>query len=176
MDPTLHLAARLVIATVLLLAALHKLRDRATFHRALAAYGIVPEAALRVTANVLPLLEIALAGLLLVTQTAAIGAVAAVLLIVAYSTAIAVNLARGRREIDCGCGVSASHLSAALLARNSVLVCITSAILFAPTTRSLVWLDAVAIFGTAACALLLFEAAGLAGNHYVVGARARSAS
>ena len=39
-----------------------------------------------------------------------------------YTTAIAVNLLRGRRSIDCGCGGEPTPLSAWMLLRNVLLV------------------------------------------------------
>ena len=48
-------------------------------------------------------------------------AIAAAGLLAGYGLAIAINLARGRRYIDCGCGDTRQLLSPWLLVRNGLL-------------------------------------------------------
>jgi hypothetical protein len=85
--------------------------------------------------------------------------VASVLLL--YGFAIAVNLARGRRDIDCGCGGPAGRqtLSEALVLRNALLAAaaLASALPLAP--RALGWLDALTATAAVASTALLYAAA-----------------
>jgi hypothetical protein len=62
-----------------------------------------------------------------------------------YSAAIAMNLARGRRDIDCGCGGpgGARPLSGGLLARNAALIVLLLLSTLPEGERALVWLDAL---------------------------------
>jgi hypothetical protein len=78
-----------------------------------------------------------------------------------YGFAIAVNLARGRRDIDCGCGglMERQALSEALVLRNALLAgaALASALPVAP--RVFGGLDALTVFGAVTSASLLYAAA-----------------
>jgi thiol-disulfide isomerase/thioredoxin/uncharacterized membrane protein YphA (DoxX/SURF4 family) len=97
----LILTSRLLLAAVFLVAAIGKLADRQGTRQAVAAFG-VPEPAAAWLAPLLPLAELAVAVLLLPTSTALAGALGALGLLLLFSVAIAVNLARGN-EPDCHC-------------------------------------------------------------------------
>jgi hypothetical protein len=60
-----------------------------------------------------------------------------------------VNLARGRRDIECGCAGPAARqpLSEWLLARNALLVAAALVGLGGAASRPLVWVDALTISG-----------------------------
>lgn len=119
MDSVATLIVRYALALLFGGAALHKLRDRRRFDGMVLAYRLAPSRlALRV-ARLLPLLELLVAGGLLAAWRPAFPAAA--LLLAGYGLAMAINLARGRREIDCGCGAMPQRLSLWLVARNAVL-------------------------------------------------------
>lgn len=122
--PTLQLALRGALSLLLLAAAVHKFRDLADFQRVVEAYGLLPKIATGWVARAIPALESAGAALLWVPATAGAGAALAFGLLGAYSAALAVSLARGRRDIDCGCGGFGAeqtvHLG--LLLRNGALL------------------------------------------------------
>lgn len=101
------LVARLLIAGVFIRAGAVKLTDLAEFRLAVTNYGILPASLIHATAALVPALEL-MAGLLLLIGVFP-GVVAAVLaaLLLCFSAAIAVNLARGR-VFDCGCGGTAA--------------------------------------------------------------------
>ncbi|MBV8684963.1 MAG: DoxX family protein [Caulobacteraceae bacterium] len=101
---TLETAVALTGALVFARAAAFKLRDVEAFADALAAYRILPIGLVEVTARALPVAEIVCALALLAPPTCAAGEVAAAALLVVFALAMGVNLLRGRREIDCGCG------------------------------------------------------------------------
>ena len=88
-----------------------------------------------------------------------------VLLLTVYTGAIAINLARGKRDIDCGCfaASSAVPLSGRLITRNLLLAGATSLLLLSPGSRALLWVDALSIaMATVTLTLLWQSARGLA--------------
>jgi hypothetical protein len=99
------------------------------------------------------------------SSVATLAAGGTVVLLAVYSLAIAANLARGRRTLDCGCGIGGTKqpISEWLLVRNAFLA---AAALFASrpvTVRPLVWVDALTVAGGLAVASATWMAAhGLA--------------
>jgi hypothetical protein len=74
-----------------------------------------------------------------------------------YATAIAVNLARGRRDLDCGCAGPNDRrpIAAWMVWRNAGIAVLLSAVLLPWSDRSIVLTDGVTVgFGTACCALV----------------------
>ncbi len=116
----ISLAVRVLVALVFLTAAWGKLRERLVFQGVIANYRLLPEALVAPTALALPPLE-ALVGLTLPVDILAPWpeAVAAALLLL-FAVAMAINIRRGRRHIDCGCFQSTlkQTLSWTLVARN----------------------------------------------------------
>jgi hypothetical protein len=97
----LALTARLVLAAIIGVAGLAKLRDRAGTREGLQDFGVRAGLA-GPGAVLLPIIEILVAAALLLPATAAAGAVSAVLLLATFSLAVAVNLGRGRAP-RCRC-------------------------------------------------------------------------
>lgn len=160
MDPTLHLALRAALAVLLLSAARHKLADRARFRAALAAHQLLPASTVAAAAVAIPVLELALAAALLLPGLGGAPALATAALLAAYTAAVGINLARGRREIDCGCGGPVeAPLGGGLLLRNGALIAAALVAAPAPAARTLVWLDALTIAAAVAAAALLYAAA-----------------
>lgn len=95
------LLARLFLAIVFLVAALGKLADRPGSRNALADFG-VPRILAAPVAVVLPVVELAVAALLVPRATARSGAIAAMVLLGVFIVAMGINLARGRQP-DCHC-------------------------------------------------------------------------
>jgi uncharacterized membrane protein YphA (DoxX/SURF4 family) len=160
-DPAVQAALRLALAAVFAAAAAHKLRDRQGFRAALAGYALAPARAEAAAAGLLPALELLAAAALITPATAPAGAVLAGALLLVYTGAVAVSLARGRRAIACGCGGPAGDrtLGADLLARNAVLVAAALACAAEPAPRALHGLDAVTIAAGAAALALVYAAA-----------------
>ena len=161
LDPTFSAAAALTTALVFTLGAVHKFKDRLKFEGALSAYELVPLGAVTALARTLPVLELAAALLVIATPTRPVGAALALVLLGTYTAAIAVNLARGRRDIDCGCGGSEREtpLSGWLLFRNAWLMLIAVAALAPIGVRSLTWLDLATALAAASVFTLLYQAA-----------------
>jgi Methylamine utilisation protein MauE len=118
----LGLAGAMGVGLVFLQAALAKLRHRELLSGVIANYRLLPAALVGPAATLLAPAELGIAiGLLLGGQ--GVAAVAAMALLVIFAAAMGINIVRGRREIDCGCGRSQLRqpLSWLLVARNLVL-------------------------------------------------------
>jgi uncharacterized membrane protein len=167
-DPVLAQGLALAMSAILLSGALHKLRDLALFRAALENYRLVPPALEGSATMLLPACE-ALAGIALLfdahrTAGAALGA----LLLVVVTAAVAVNLLRGRRNIDCGCGAgdSGQSLSWALVLRNAILGAALWGASLDTAARQLGWTDFLSIAGAAGALFTLYFAANqLLTNH-----------
>ena len=122
MDPVLAHVCRGVLALVFLSAAAHKLRAPRDFVATLRGYGLVPGALAPAVAALLVGAELAIGAGLLAPATQRAAALGATALLALYGASIAVNLLRGRRDIDCGCGGPAARqpLSGWLVLRNVV--------------------------------------------------------
>lgn len=124
MDASILLAARVLGILVFGMAVIGKLRHREEFVGVVANYRLLPEALAAPVAWLVVILE-TLVVLALVTGIALVGGAAlAILLLCAFAVAMTINLARGRKEIDCGCFQSAlrQRLSVAVVVRNIVLI------------------------------------------------------
>jgi hypothetical protein len=161
LDPAIFWVARIGLAGVFALALGHKLRDPVRFRATLADYQIVPAALVAPSAAGVAAAEFATLCALALPPLDPAGPLAAIALLGAYSLAIALNLARGRRDIDCGClGPGRRQpLSAWLLARNGALAAAAAALVTPHALRALLWLDALTIAGGVIALTLLWNAA-----------------
>ncbi len=155
MDPVATVTLRAALALLLTLAATHKLRDMESFRAAVAGYRLVPAFLVGPAAVALAGGELLAAALLIASPgRPAAGPLAAAALFLLYGGAIAVNLARGRRDIDCGCGGPGARrpISGWLVARSAALavLALAAAVPVASPPRSLVWIDALTIAGAVA--------------------------
>ena len=170
MDPVIDATVRTALALLVFTAALHKIRDPARFRATVADYRLLPSPLVTVGAAILVLSEVAVVVALAVARTWGVAGAGALLGL--YAAAIAVNLARGRRHLDCGCTGPALRrpISGWLVLRNLVLVAIALADLAPVATRPLVWIDRLTVVAAtaafAACWMaadrLLATAPGLA--------------
>lgn len=144
-DPVAAGALVGALALVLLGAAWHKVSEPAAFQSALVAYRLLPDGLAVPAARLVPLLEGGLALGLLVPATRSAALLGAAALLATYAVAMAINLARGRHHIDCGCGGSGQALSWSLVARNGVLVLLALAFSGPTTGREFTWLDGVVL-------------------------------
>ena len=166
LDPVLGHTAAASLAGVLLLGAAAKLRDLQEFEAVLDDYRLLPSFLLSPMSRLLPLLELAAGALLLSLLTRNAGALASIGLLALVTAAVAVNLARGRTRIDCGCG-GGNHLplSGGIVARNAVLMLLALVALAPVQPRTTVLLDLVAtLFATLFLLGLYFMANQLLSN------------
>ena len=117
------LAGAFGVGLVFVHAGLSKLHHRDVLPGVIANYRLLPDALVAPVAAVLPWGELAL-GLALLAGGPAFAVVPALALLGVFAVAMAVNVARGRRSIDCGCGRSQLRqtLGWPLVARNVVLM------------------------------------------------------
>jgi hypothetical protein len=117
----LAVAGRTCVGLVFLLAATQKAQHWKILFGVIANYRLLPRVLVAPVAALLPPLEMTAAILLLSAQPwAEFGAIALLML---FAAAMAINIVRGRADIDCGCGQSflKQTLSWPLVARNAVL-------------------------------------------------------
>lgn len=120
--PVLGVAASVAVALLLAVAGFDKLRHRDLLPGVIANYRLLPEALVAPAALLLPAAELLVAaGLVLGVAPAA--PLAAIALLLVFAAAMAINIGRGRRHIDCGCGHAGlrQQLGWGQVARNLVL-------------------------------------------------------
>ncbi len=164
MDPALTWTMAVALAALFAASAAMKLAAIGQFAAALENYRILPPILLAPAVWLIPALEaLAAAGLVIPASRADASVLAAVLLGM-FTAAIAINLARGRTGIDCGCFGPAlrQELSGWLIARNAMLSACAVVVLIPPSGRQLTWLDAVTIAGGAAALALMYASFNLA--------------
>lgn len=156
-DPIADFALRGGLALILVIAAMHKLNERPVFEGQLTAYDLLPTAMVHAASRAIPLCELAIALFLLTRSDHAAYFGAGIFTI--YAAAIGINLLRGRRDIDCGCGTTDGYqaLHPALVVRNLLLAIGAGLILLPQTSRPIFFSDyAIAAFaGLAGVALYL---------------------
>lgn len=135
---------RSCLGLVFVTAALGKVREGRALQGVVANYRLAPRTWVPPIARVLPWTELAVGGGLLLSlalpSLAAATALAASALLLVFAWAMAVNLRRGRRHIDCGCGHagSAQRLGWPLVGRNLVLATLlTPSLAAAPPSATL---------------------------------------
>jgi Methylamine utilisation protein MauE len=148
MDPVVDATLRAGLALLFLMAAVHKLRDLAGFRATFAEYRLVPGVLVPLGVTTVIGAELALAVGLALPAGPAVFALAAAMLAF-YAAAIGVNLARGRRHIDCGCAGPGARrpISGWLITRNLVLAAAALAGIVPVRPRPLVWIDALTVVG-----------------------------
>ncbi len=155
--PLLTAIAILLLSYLFVVGALQKLAHTAYFRQVITDYQILPRTWSPSLARTLPLVELGagLALLIPASRTMALGTVT--LLLAAYSAAIALNIHRGRQDIDCGCAGPGQEqtLSGWLLGRNAVLITLALLAVSGPQQLQLDWSGwSLALMGTAFAALL----------------------
>lgn len=142
-DPVVQIVSALVLSCVFVTSGFHKCQAPAEFATTLRNYKILPEALIRQCVYLLPVAEIMTGVALLIPAVTRLAALAAGALLIAYMLAIGVNLLRGRRNIDCGCGgpQQKQAISEWMIARNGLLLFL-AVLAGAPVQpRPLLWFD-----------------------------------
>jgi Methylamine utilisation protein MauE len=149
-DPVIELSLRSGLALLFAMAAWHKAWNRPRFAATVRAYRLLPSSMVSPGTWAAPFAEAAIAMGFLYTPAREAAVFAAVPLLMLYTFAIAVNLALGRREIDCGCFASSARvpLSGWLLFRNGVLIMAACVLLLPARERMLLWVDLLTVVMT----------------------------
>ena len=132
-----------------------KLSEFRFLQKTITEYRVLPTSWSGPLARVLPITELGAGVGLLIPILHSEAAIAICGALLAYTVAIAVNIARGRRDLDCGCaGPGAEQvISGALLVRNAVLFLLALALASIPVSQR-VPLDTPEICLALAAALL----------------------
>jgi hypothetical protein len=163
LDPALALTLALLLAGILATAAVSKLIAPGAFAGVVRNYRLLPEKLAGLFAAALPVVELAVASALLVPASRPMAALAAAALLLLFAAAMAINLRRGRHDIDCGCfvGLMRQRIDWALVHRNLVLA--TGGAVLAlgePTPRPLEALDWVTVAAATGSLAFLYAALG----------------
>lgn len=145
-DPLITLIISTSLALLFFMAARHKMSNLNQFEAQLGAYELLPAALVSPAARLLPIVEMAVVFLILIPITRSFAAFLAVVLLTTYALAMAANLMRGRKDIDCGCGGQPQVLSAWLLLRNVVLVAGSSLLLVPGNGYAIAWRELPLLF------------------------------
>ncbi len=167
LDPLVIKLLSLAFALLLAGAAWHKFADHQRFRGILAAYELLPELAVAPVAALIATLEAALAAAWALGWNLPATAMATAVLLAVYSSAIALNLSRGRIYIDCGCGFgvkgaagNSQQLSNRLLWRNALLIALALTAALPPAGRDLLLIDFISLAAACLVMILLYAAAG----------------
>ncbi|WP_372966171.1 MauE/DoxX family redox-associated membrane protein [Marinobacter sp.] len=145
------LTATVVLALLFAHAVWHKISDYGRFLGYVIDYRLVPESMAEFVARALIAAEAILVLLLLYPATSWLGAVGVGALLLLYGCAMAVNLFRGRSQIECGCGGASHPVSWLLVIRNLMLA----------GMAALVAMNAVEVLAASALAVALGAGIGL---------------
>ncbi len=159
-DPILLAIAHFAVALLFLGSAYAKVSNFAVFRATLAEYELVPAALVGCAAMIFASAELLIGVAALVPATTVAAMLAAAFLLCVYALAIGINLARGRRDIDCGCTGPATRqlLSGWLLVRNGVLVAFASIGTLGSSGRPLIAADWVVVGLGLAAVITLYAA------------------
>ena len=163
LDPAVGMVITAGLALLLLTGAWHKLRAHAEFADALAGYRLVPYALLPACSWLLPGLEALIAAALLVPRSRAPAVWSGCGLLLAYAGAIAINLGRGRRDLDCGCAGPNQRRPIAwwMVWRNLLLAALLGVATLRWSARPLTFTDALTVGGALTGAAILYHALDL---------------
>jgi len=159
-DPVIDLSLRLALSLLFAGAAWHKVSDLRRFEAAVRGYDLLPARTVPVVSKLLPLAEASIALGLVYGPTRPGAAGGAISILLLYAASIALNLARGRRDIECGCFAASSRapLNGWLVARNLALAAAAYALVWPSRPRELVWMDWLTITTTLIALSLLWLA------------------
>jgi uncharacterized membrane protein len=166
----------LMLSYLFVVGGCQKLAEAGHFHQIVRDYELLPERLSAWLARILPPIEIC-AGLALLIPTLRQSALILIAtLLASYSAAIALNIYRGRTDLDCGCAGPGQEqpLSNWLVGRNLVLIALALFASSAPQPALLGFPGWSLAFPGAALAALLYHAFNqLIANHNLLGRIAR---
>lgn len=163
MSATVLLICALVPAGIFAVTAYHKLAAPAEFRNLVAEYRIVPAAAVGLVAGALPCMELVAAIGLTLSSLRRGAALLSIALLIIFTSALLINLARGRRDLDCGChfGKARTPISPGLLVRNAmVALCLIPVAMTESVVRSMHWIEILTVVSASAVGVLAYDMAG----------------
>lgn len=165
MDPLFSAVIAVSLGSLFLLSAIAKTLRFSGFRETLDHYRLAPPTLLAPGALAIIALEYGAAIGIALAATRSVGLVVAGSLLLLYALGMGINVARGRRHIDCGClgfGAARPYLGWPLVARNLVLAAFAFAA-SAPAVieRSLSHYDWVTLGGAPIAFALIYLGFGL---------------
>jgi uncharacterized membrane protein YphA (DoxX/SURF4 family) len=159
-DPALLWIAAATLSIIFAGSALMKLHDIESFRSVVEDFRVLPDALALSFAISIPIIELVSAAAVLTPGFRLLAAIALLLLLLTFSAAIAINLLRGRRGLDCGCfgALLRQKLSGWLLVRNGILAALAARLLTPPLARPMETLDVATIVFASAAAVVLYLA------------------
>jgi uncharacterized membrane protein len=161
LDPAIIAIACAASAAIFAGSATMKFSAPMEFRGAVENYDIVPEWIAGMMAWVVPMLELAGAVGLMMSATRDTAAALLLTLVAIFTAAITINLARGRRDIDCGCfgPMLRQRLSGWLVLRNAALALLLVMATVSGDARPLIAFDYATIVSGVAATIILYAAA-----------------
>lgn len=162
-DPIISTSAALALSVIFASAASHKLKHPSWFRKQVREYELISESMVGLAARALPIIELATAAGLLWGASRPYAGAVALLLVSVYALAIAINLIRGRKDIDCGCSGPAMRqpLQPGLVVRNLGLAVLACATLLPILSRPLSLHDTFIMIAAGTVITLLYITADL---------------
>ena len=161
-DPLIILILSILFSALFVFAALHKILS-GSFQSIVSDYRILPTALVPLAAISIPLIEIVIGFSWALNFLPTLTALATSTVLASYTAAIGINLLRGRRYIDCGCGFSSTkktlgsqQLSGGLILRNIILIAFSILAILPLAERLLGVMDYFSAIVASAIIALLF--------------------
>ncbi len=167
---------RVLLFALFIHSAWMKAQSRSDFEGVLAAYQLSPSSWILPLSFILPCVEFLTALSVLGSPSRTLGALMASTLLWIYGAAIAINLWRGRRDLDCGCmGPGAKRpVGWWMVWRNGLLAILALVLTLPSAARNWAWLDVVTLALSAAAFTVLYLALDRLLSHSVYTAEERS--
>jgi uncharacterized membrane protein YphA (DoxX/SURF4 family) len=159
LDPVIPVTCSLILSYVFVVASFHKWQNMSEFRQTLSDYRVVPERLLSLFIYSIPALEMITGVALLIPIGSGLAAIFASVLLFVYMFAIGINLLKGRRSIDCGCGGTEQrqNISEWLLLRNGLLLFLAYCVTASVQVRELFWFDWTVVFLAAVVGCLFYN-------------------
>jgi hypothetical protein len=164
LDPLILKSISIGFGLLFLLAAVHKFATAQQFRVILEEYRVMPRVFAGPVARIVPLLEVTLSVGWFSAYRPELIAVSSAALLAVYTSAIGLNLLRGRIHIGCGCGVAGAsdgdqQLSSGLILRNTILIALTLVAVIPTSARPFGVIDYVTLGSTLLASALLYVGA-----------------
>jgi len=158
LDPDLGWLIIGAMSLLLFTAAWHKWRAPREFELNLGAYQVLPARTVPALSRVIPALEAVVAAALLLPATRSAAAWGGVALLLLYAGGIAVNLRRGRTDVDCGCAGPGERrpIASWMVARNLLLAAALIGASFGWTSRPAGIVDSLSVGAALVVVSLLY--------------------
>ncbi len=160
--------AALMMSCLFVVGGYQKLANPHYFHLVLRDYEVVPESWSGPLARLVPLLELGAGLVVPVSSMREAGLLVIAFLMLIYTAAMALNIYRGRADLDCGCAGpgQVQAVSGWLVVRNAALLAMILFSVFAPQSESLDFLGwSLALFGAVLASLIYHAINQLIANH-----------